>query len=82
VAEFFVLRRFRRTAVGHRAAALLWNMLRGNWVVRVSEANHQAMAFWRHAIASYSGDGFSETTRPGNPHNWRVFRFGPLTPNP
>jgi arginase len=79
VAEFFVLRRFRRTAVGRRAAALLWNTLRGNWVVRVSEANHPAMAFWKHTIAFYSADVFSETAREGN---WRVFRFQSRSPIP
>ena len=75
VAEFFVLRRFRRTAVGRRAAALLWNSLPGNWVVRVAEGNVAALSFWKHAIASYTANVFSETTRAGAPHNWRVFRF-------
>ena len=74
VAEFFVLRRFRRTGVGRRAAALLWNSLPGNWVVRVAEGNVAALAFWKDAIARYTAHP-SETTRAGNPHSWRVFTF-------
>jgi predicted acetyltransferase len=76
VAEFFVLRRFRRTAVGRRAAAILWTTTPGKWVVRVSERNRSALAFWKCAIAAHTANVFSETTREGNPHNWRVFTFG------
>ena len=75
VAEFFVLRRFRRTGVGQRAAALLWNALPGSWVVRVSEGNTPALAFWKNALQSYAPLGFSETRRQGSPHPWRVFHF-------
>ena len=36
VAEFFVLRGWRRSGVGRRAAPLLWDRLPGPWTVRVS----------------------------------------------
>lgn len=54
VAEFFVLKRLRRRGVGERAAALLWNQLRGRWIVRVAVNNTSAIAFWRGAIAGYT----------------------------
>jgi predicted acetyltransferase len=75
LAEFFVLRAYRRSGVGRRAATALWDTLRGNWIVRVSEANHGGLPFWRDVIESYTAGSFVEFERPGVPHNWRVFRF-------
>jgi predicted acetyltransferase len=39
IAEFFVLRRYRRSGVGRRAAFLLWDRLSGSWTVRVADTN-------------------------------------------
>ncbi len=75
VAEFFVLRQYRRSGVGRQAAFLLWSRLAGRWVVRVSEGNHRALRFWPAVIREYTGGAFSETGRPGTPHPWRVFTF-------
>jgi len=75
VAEFFVVRRHRRSGVGRHAAFLLWNRLGGRWTVRVSEANHRGRSFWASTIAEYTSGRFVETTRPGSPHAWRVFSF-------
>ena len=75
VAEFFVLRRYRRTGIGRQAAFLLWNRLPGEWVVRVSEANRAGLPFWRAAVDQYTSGTFSERARDGDPHGWRVFTF-------
>ncbi len=75
VAEFFVLRRYRRSSIGARAAAALWDRMRGSWTVRVSEANRAGVPFWSRTIAEYTSGAMSETTRPGAPHPWRVFSF-------
>lgn len=75
VAEFFVLRRHRRSGVGRAAAAQLWNRMPGHWIVRVSEANRPGLPFWRRIIADYTGGDFAEGTSAGSPHPWRVFSF-------
>lgn len=75
VAEFFVLRRFRRTGVGRRAAELLWNRLPGKWTVRVSEGNSGALRFWPGVIAEHTGGSATERMHSGEPHPWRVFSF-------
>jgi len=75
VAEFFVLRRHRRSGLGREAALALWDQLPGRWVVRVSEANRAGLPFWGEVIRAYSGGDFVESTRPGNPNAWRVFTF-------
>ena len=75
MAEFFVLRGRRRSGVGREAAFALWDALPGSWVVRVSEANRAGLPFWREVVRAYTGGAYSESTRPGTPHDWRVFRF-------
>lgn len=76
VAEFFVLRRHRRSGVGRRAAFLLWRALPGKWTVRASEGNPGAALFWRAAIAEFTQGAGVESERSGSPHAWRVFSFG------
>src|SRR5215813_10228182 len=46
IAEFFVVRRHRRSGVGRRAAFLLWNRFAAHWIVRVSEGNQKGLRFW------------------------------------
>ena len=75
VAELFVIRRYRRSGVGERAVALLWNRLPGRWIIRVSEGNPGALAFWVNVIAAFTNGAATESTLPGNPHPWRVFSF-------
>ncbi len=75
VAEFFVLRRYRRAGIGRQAAFLLWKRHPGQWVVRVSEANRAGLPFWRAAVQEYTSGTFSESERAGDPHGWRVLTF-------
>lgn len=50
MAEFFVLRKYRRRGVGLLAARALFAMFEGEWQVRQLAANAAATAFWRVAI--------------------------------
>lgn len=50
MAEFFVMRKYRRRGVGARAAAWLFGQIPGEWTVRQHLANPAATAFWRRAI--------------------------------
>jgi predicted acetyltransferase len=68
LAEFFVLRGYRRSGVGRRAAGRLWDAVRGNWVVRVSDANGAGLHFWRDVVREYAGDHYVETLRSEHPH--------------
>jgi predicted acetyltransferase len=75
VAEFFVVRRYRRSGVGRRAAFLLWNRFPAAWIVRVAEGNQKGLLFWTNVIGEYTSGTAVETTHPGSPHTWRVFSF-------
>lgn len=65
VAEFFILRKYRRIGVGSRAARLLFGRWRGRWEVPVASYNKPALSFWRKTIPAvidttveeYAGDG-------------------------
>jgi predicted acetyltransferase len=50
VAEFFVLRKYRRIGVGSRAARVLFERWSGRWEVAVASYNKPALLFWRKAI--------------------------------
>ena len=60
VAEFFVLRKYRKHAVGTRAACALFDRFPGPWEVRQVRANAGATAFWRKVIERYTGGAFEE----------------------
>jgi predicted acetyltransferase len=75
VAEFFVLRAFRRLGVGRQAAFMLWDTIRGQWVVRVVERNGTGVNFWGEVVRSYTSGMFGESTMSDTPNAWRVFTF-------
>jgi predicted acetyltransferase len=50
MAEFFVMRKYRRGGVGAEAARAVFAAFPGEWQVRELHANVGAVAFWRDAI--------------------------------
>jgi predicted acetyltransferase len=50
MAEFFVMRKYRRTGVGIRAARMVFERFPGAWQVRQLAENTDGTAFWRSAI--------------------------------
>jgi predicted acetyltransferase len=61
--EFFVLRKFRRRGIGGSAARLVFNRLRGSWMVGQMMVNKPAIEFWRSVIADYTAGRFAEAVR-------------------
>lgn len=60
MAEFFVLRRYRRRGLGMNAALQLFAMHRGEWEVRERSGNIGATAFWRRVIGEFTSNAFRE----------------------
>lgn len=56
--EFFVLRRYRRQAVGHAMALHCFSAFPGRWQVRVVANNPGAIQFWQKAVAGFSKNKF------------------------
>ena len=60
MAEFFVLRKYRRGGVGTEAAHRIFASHPGPWEVRQRASNAGATAFWRRAIGAYTSSKFTE----------------------
>lgn len=54
IAEFFVVRKHRRSGVGFEAARQLIGSRPGQWEIAVVRANAGALAFWRRVAAAAS----------------------------
>jgi predicted acetyltransferase len=75
VAEFFVLRRHRRSGVGRQAAGALWERIPGHWIVRVAERTPGARPFWTRTISTYTQRRFTEAPATVGGKSWIVFAF-------
>ena len=60
MAQFFVMRKYRRRGVASRAACIVFDALPGKWEVGQIAANLPAQAFWRKVIARYTNGAFTE----------------------
>ena len=75
VAEFFVLRGWRRKGVGTSAFRELVRRFPGNWLVRVQDPNTGALAFWNRTILDLVHSATSRETVNDGERVWSVFRF-------
>jgi predicted acetyltransferase len=60
MAEFFILRKYRRQGVGALAAWKLFDRFPGRWEVYEIAENAAAQDFWRKAIGEYTGENYRE----------------------
>jgi predicted acetyltransferase len=67
MAEFFVLRAYRRRGIGRRAAFVLFDRYPGRWELCEAAGNDGALAFWRAAIAEFTGTPAEESPLDGAP---------------
>ncbi len=65
VAEFFVLKQYRRKGVGKQAAFLLFDLFSGGWDVHQMSANLPAQKFWRKTISDYTEGNFEPYEQDG-----------------
>ena len=76
MAEFFIVRKHRRTGLGRRSAERLFHVAPGVWEVAVARANVRAQTFWRNVIGTCAAPGStSELNLSGPDWNGPVFRF-------
>ena len=75
MAEFFVLRGYRRQGIGTRVAYHLWKSLPGSWEVRVMQSNVLGCDFWARAISTFTGEAVEAELVEKDGKCWRVFSF-------
>jgi predicted acetyltransferase len=62
MAEFFVMKKYRRRGVGGRAAKQLFSLFPGMWRVGQIHSNERAKIFWRRTIDEFTQGDFEEVT--------------------
>jgi predicted acetyltransferase len=81
VAEFFVLRRYRRQGVGQAASHQLFAHFPGEWLVPEHAGNATGIAFWRRVIDRYTDGVFEEKAEVWAAQNVIVQTFqSPVAP--
>jgi predicted acetyltransferase len=75
VAEFFVLRGYRRRGIGTHIAHEVWRRFPGMWEVRVMQSNIPARDFWAHAISMLTGKEIKSTRVEKDGKYWSLFSF-------
>lgn len=63
MAEFFVMRKYRRKGVGGEIARRLFARFPGRWEVREMAGNVNAQAFWRRTIDAWTDGAYTESER-------------------
>jgi predicted acetyltransferase len=75
MAEFFVLRAYRRRGIGTQVAHQVWRRLSGRWEVRVMQANVSAELFWERAISEFVGEAVHPVRVDKQGECWKLFSF-------
>ncbi|WP_282605118.1 GNAT family N-acetyltransferase [Pelagibius sp. Alg239-R121] len=64
MAEFFVLRKYRRSGIGKLVASKIIRQRSGKWEIPVADYNQPALAFWRSVVSSL--EHYSHEEIPGD----------------
>lgn len=75
VAEFFIIRGYRRRGIGTEVAHEVWRRFPGHWEVRVMKRNNKAKEFWERAIAKFIGESVSPVSVEKDGESWYLFSF-------
>ncbi|MEX1030705.1 MAG: GNAT family N-acetyltransferase [Paenibacillaceae bacterium] len=65
IAEFFVMKKYRRSGIGKQVAETVFNKHRGQWEVYQLERNRPAQTFWVKVISEYTNGNYSERNEQG-----------------
>lgn len=63
IAEFFIMRKYRRCRVGKKVAFQLFHQFQGEWEISEIEQNVSAQEFWRRVISEYTNNNYQEIRR-------------------
>jgi predicted acetyltransferase len=75
MAEFFVVRGYRRRGIGTELAHQVWRQFPGRWEVRVMPSNHSAYLFWERAITLFAGAAIPSVRGEKGGKCWHLFSF-------
>ena len=62
IAEFFVMKKYRRKGVGRAAAMKIFDMFSGSWEIAQWKNNLPAQSFWKQVINEYTNGKYNTFT--------------------
>jgi predicted acetyltransferase len=65
IAEFFIMKKYRRVGIGKAIANYFFSLHNGQWEVYQKESNKPAQLFWNRVIREYTRGEFSERVENG-----------------
>ena len=65
IAEFFILKKYRRIGIGKSIAREVFNLHQGQWEVYQKDSNKPAQIFWKKVIEEYTRGQFKEHSENG-----------------
>jgi predicted acetyltransferase len=65
IAEFFIMKKYRREGIGKAAAWQIFNLHKGQWEVYQKENNKPAQVFWNKTISGYTKGQFNDRLENG-----------------
>jgi predicted acetyltransferase len=75
MAEFFILRGYRKRGIGTQAAHEVWRRFPGPWEVRVMQSNLSAHLFWDRAISDFTGEAIHPVSAEKDGKHWNLYSF-------
>jgi predicted acetyltransferase len=61
IAEFFIMRKYRKCGIGRQVAVYMFDLFQGRWEVHQLPGNIAGQEFWRSVINAYTKGNFTET---------------------
>ena len=74
IAEFFVMKKYRRRGIGRNVALHIFNSFKGRWELTVYEDNEAAKHFWQSVIGEVADNLEMRFVENRMPARWR-YRF-------
>jgi predicted acetyltransferase len=65
MAEFFILKNYRRSGLGKSIAMKVFNLHKGNWEVYQRDSNKPAQLFWKKVIEEYTNGRYKKRIEGG-----------------
>lgn len=56
ISEIFVLNNYKKNKIGEKAVLKVFDMYKGNWIIKVVPLSNVAESFWTNTIKKYTND--------------------------
>ncbi len=66
IAEFFIMKKYRKKGVGKYAAQKIFDRFPGGWEISVWSNNSAAQCFWKSVVNEYAEGNYKTFTSPEN----------------